>query len=205
MERADSKVVEWGVAGRQMPGQVLSGDLYLVKPLERGVLFAVADGLGHGQPAAEAARLALKAVAEYSKKPLVQALEYCSRQMRETRGAVITLAFFNPLDDSLQWLGVGNVEGVLVRSGSGRKRRQESLFLRPGVLGNQLPALRAGVMNISPGDTLVLATDGIRRGFGEKMDLFKNPETTAQDILARYALETDDALVLVATYRGRRP
>jgi len=47
-----------------MPGQALSGDLYLVKPLENGVLVAVADGLGHGQPAAEAASLALQAVEE---------------------------------------------------------------------------------------------------------------------------------------------
>ena len=64
MEGLKSKIVEWGIAGRQMPGQALSGDLYLVKPLENGVLVAVADGLGHGQPAAEAASLALQAVEE---------------------------------------------------------------------------------------------------------------------------------------------
>lgn len=188
-----------------MPGQSLSGDLHMVKPFERGLLVAVADGLGHGRPAAEAAKAALKAVGECSQKPLAQVLEYCSRQMRDTRGAVMTLAFFNTLDDSLHWLGVGNVEGVLVRSALEGKRRRKSLLISPGVLGDHLPALRAGVLKINPGDTLVLATDGIRRGFEEEMELFEKPEMTAQDILARYALETDDALVLVANYRGRRP
>ena len=74
-----------------------------------------------------------------------------------------------------------------------------------GFLGAHLPPLHAGVLKINPGDTLVLATDGIRRGFEEEMELFGKPEMTAQGILARYGLETDDALVLVATYRGRRP
>lgn len=188
-----------------MPGQALSGDLHLVKPLEHGVLVAVADGMGHGRPAQEAARLALEAVSEYSQRPLVQALEYCSQQVRKTRGAVMTVALFNAREDSLQWLGVGNVEGVLVKSGPGGKGRQESLVKSPGILGDHLPSLRTAILQVSPGDTLVLATDGIRREFGEKMDLFEKPETTARDILARYALETDDALVLVATYRGRRP
>ena len=112
-----------------MPGEDISGDLHLVKPLEHGVMVAVADGLGHGRPAAEAARLALKAADDYSQKPLVQAVEYCSRQMHETRGAVMTLAFFNASDDSLQWVGVGNVEGVLVRCSVGGTRNNEVLFL----------------------------------------------------------------------------
>lgn len=185
-----------------MPGEAISGDLHLVKPLEHGVLVAVADGLGHGRPAAEAARLALKAADEYSQKPLVQMVEYSNRQVHETRGAVMTLAFFNALDDSLQWVGVGNVEGVLVRSRAEGTPTKESLFLFQGILGAHLPPLRAGVLKIGPGDTLVLATDGIHRGFGEEMDLFEKPEMTAQGILTRYGLGTDDALVLVATYRG---
>lgn len=188
-----------------MPGQALSGDLHLVKPLENGVLVAVADGLGHGQPAAEAARRALQAVGEYSQRPLAQAIERCSRQIRETRGAVLTVALFNAQDNSMEWLGVGNVEGLLVRSAVDGNREKESLMLTHGVLGAQLPPLRASVAKISPGDTLVLATDGVRRDFGAKIVLFKEPEKTAQGILARYGLETDDALVLVATYQGRHP
>ena len=198
----NSNLVEWGVAERHMPGEAVSGDLHLVKPLETGVMLAVADGLGHGKAAAEAARLALNAVEEYSHKPLVEVMENCSRKLRGTRGVVMSLALLNTLDNSMEWLGVGNVEGVLMRSAPDRKPARESLLLTCGVVGRQLPPLRTTALEITRGDTLVFATDGIQRGFEDSMVLLKGPQETAQDILDRDGLATDDALVLVATFQG---
>jgi len=199
----NSNLVEWGVAERQKPGETLSGDLHLVKPLETGVLLAVADGLGHGEAAAEAARLALNAVEEYAHKPLVEVMENCSSKLRGTRGAVMSLALLNALNNSMEWLGVGNVEGVLVRSAPDGQPARESLRLSCGVLGGALPPLRTANLEITRGDTLVFATDGIQRGFEDSMVLLKGPQETAQGILERDGLETDDALVLVATFQGR--
>jgi negative regulator of sigma-B (phosphoserine phosphatase) len=199
----NSILVEWGVAERRKPGETLSGDLHLVKPLENSVLVAVADGLGHGEAAAEAARLALSTVEEYSHKPLVQVLDNCSRRLRQTRGVVMSMALLNTLDNSMEWVGVGNVEGVLVRSSPDGKPARESLQLCRGVLGGQLPPVHTAALEVAPGDTLILATDGIRRGFEDGMVLHQRPEETAQGILARDGLETDDALVLVATFQGR--
>jgi negative regulator of sigma-B (phosphoserine phosphatase) len=195
--------VEWGVAGRQMQGETLSGDLHLVKQGENEVLIAVADGLGHGQPAAEAATLALRTVDEHSDEPLVSILEHCSRRLRSTRGVVMSVALLDVVEDSMEWLGVGNVAGVLVHSGTDGNRLQESLLPSQGVVGIQLPPLRARVVKIAPGDTIVLATDGIRPGFEDELVLFDQAEKTAQTILSRDGLETDDALVVVATYQGR--
>ena len=199
----NSNVVEWGVAGRQMPGETASGDLHLVKPLENGVLLAVADGLGHGESAAQAARLAMNTVEKHSHKPLIQMLEHCDEELRETRGVVMSLARLNALDNSMEWLGVGNVEGILVRSAPDGGRSNESLTLSRGVVVAFLPPLRAAAVNVDPGDTLVLATDGIRRGFEDEIIFFKDPGETAQGILARDGLKIDDALVLVAIYQGR--
>jgi phosphoserine phosphatase RsbX len=199
----NSNIVEWGVAGRQMQGETLSGDLHLVKQFETGVLFAVADGLGHGEAAAQAAKLALSTVDEHSHEPLVQILEHCSQSLRESRGVVMSVALLNALENSMEWLGVGNVEGRLVRSVTDGKRVHESLLLSQGVVGFHLPPLRAAAVKVAPGDTLVLVTDGIRRGFEDGMVLFDTPIETAQGILSRDGMETDDALVLVATYQGR--
>ncbi|MEJ2009186.1 MAG: stage II sporulation protein M, partial [Acidobacteriota bacterium] len=82
-------------------------------------------------------------------------------------------------------------------------RKKESLVLSAGVVGVRLPLLRAAVLQVAPRDTLIFATDGIRPGFEEGVTLSQTPDRTAQDILARGSLGTDDALVLVATYRGR--
>lgn len=198
-----SHLVEWGAAERPKAGETLSGDMHLVKALGDSTLVAVADGLGHGAAAAEAARLALETVEEYSHKPLVQVLENCNLRLRQARGAVMTMAILNHLESSMEWVGVGNVEGVLVRSMPGGKTTKESLLLSSGVLGASLPPLRTSALKIGSGDTLVLATDGIRRGFEDRMVLFEMPAKTAEGILARDGLDTDDALVLVATIHGR--
>lgn len=199
----NSSLVEWGVAERQKPGETLSGDLHLVKPLETGVLLAVADGLGHGEAAAEAARLAMNVVQEHSLEPLAEIMENCNRELHRTRGVVMSLAHLNALNNSMEWLGVGNVEGVMVRSAPDGKPAREFLLLSCGVVGGQLPPLRTAVLEIARGDTLVLATDGIQRGFEDSMVLLKGPQETAQGILERNGLATDDALVLVATFQGR--
>ncbi|MEJ2007957.1 MAG: SpoIIE family protein phosphatase [Acidobacteriota bacterium] len=94
----NSNFVEWGVAARQMPGESICGDLHLVKPVDKGVLVVVADGLGHGRPAAEAAELAINVAAECENESLIRVLEHCNRKLRQTRGAVMSLAFFNALD-----------------------------------------------------------------------------------------------------------
>jgi phosphoserine phosphatase RsbX len=203
MDGMNSHILEWGVAERRKAGETVSGDLHLVKPFENSILVAVADGLGHGKAAAEASRLALDTVDEFSHKPLVQVVEHCSQRLRETRGAVMSLALLNALDDSMEWLGVGNVEGVLLRSAPDEKPARESLLLSRGVVGGPLPPLRPAAVKVGRGDVLVFATDGIRPGFEAGMVLFERPDDTARDILARDGLETDDALVLVATYQGR--
>jgi negative regulator of sigma-B (phosphoserine phosphatase) len=69
-------------------------------------------------------------------------------------------------------------------------------------VGLQVPSLRTAVLPVAPGDTLVLATDGIRSGFAEKLSPEASPQQLADGILARDVKGTDDALVLVARYLG---
>ncbi len=75
-------------------------------------------------------------------------------------------------------------------------------MLSRGVVGSHLPPLEAGVLTVHPGDTLIVATDGIRRGFAEDLPRAVPPQRAADLILARYRSGTDDALVLVARYLG---
>jgi hypothetical protein len=83
------------------------------------------------------------------------------------------------------------------------KAVMESLLLSSGIIGGKLPPVRAAALRIATGDTLVLATDGIRNGFEDGLVLSARPQLTAERILRRDGLDTDDALVLVATFQGR--
>jgi negative regulator of sigma-B (phosphoserine phosphatase) len=55
---------------------------------------------------------------------------------------------------------------------------------------------------ICPGDTLVLATDGVQRAFVDSVRISEPPQELADRILAEFAGATDDALVVAARFRG---
>jgi negative regulator of sigma-B (phosphoserine phosphatase) len=195
-------VVEVGVATLPLEGQQESGDLHLVKPFEGGVLVAAVDGLGHGGDAASAARLACSTLEDDPAAALPELFERCHRRLARTRGVVMSLASFTERDGGMTWLGVGNVEGVLVRAEAGAGPASESILLMGGVVGYQLPPLRPSTTPVSEGDTLLLTTDGIQTGFSQALVVGEPAQRTADRILADYARQTDDALVVVARYLG---
>ena len=200
MDRA--AVIDWGVATLTLPGERESGDLHLVKPVAGGVLVAVVDGLGHGAAAAAAARAAVATLNRHAQESVLPLLQRCHQALAGTRGAVVSVALFDRADGSMTWLGVGNVEGVLLYADAGGRRGRERLVTRGGIVGSELPPLRAEVLAVAPGDTLILATDGIQSGFADDLAVEAPPQQLADQILTRSGKRTDDALVLVARYVG---
>lgn len=198
-------MLEWGLATLALPGHVESGDRHVVQPFPNGVLVAAVDGLGHGEEAAAAAKLAVSILERHAQEEVIALLRRCHEALRGTRGVVMSLASFRAPDSMLTWLGVGNVEGLLLREAAGSALRHEALVLRGGVVGAELPPLRVSVIPVMRGDTLIFATDGIREGFTERLALSDPPQELADRILARHAKGTDDALVLVARYAGWGP
>ena len=197
-------LIEWGVATLALPGEAESGDRHLVKPVSTGVLVAVVDGLGHGAEAASAAQSAVTALERHASESPASLIERCHRALKGTRGAVMSVAVLADPDRSMTWVGVGNVEGLLL-SGDGAARRgpaRASLVTRGGIVGSELPRLHPVVHPIAPGDMLIFATDGIWEGFAEGLPPEATPQQLADQILARHGKGTDDALVLVARYLG---
>lgn len=197
--------MEWSTAGRALPGQNVSGDRALVLDTGAGVLFAVLDGLGHGAPAAEAADRATAILTENCGEPLDVLMVLCHRAMVETRGAAVSLALIEP-GETLQWLGVGNVDSRLLTLGPAGPELRATMLLTGGIVGYRLPShLQPQTLPIRPGDLLLMATDGIVAVGPESLDLAKPATAIAGDLLARDAKDTDDALVLAARFRGPCP
>jgi hypothetical protein len=115
----------------------------------------------------------------------------------------MSLASVNAMSSLMAWVGVGNVQGVLL-SRSPAETAEESLLLRSGVIGVRLPAMDAAVLPVRRGDTLVFATDGVKAGFDRSPARRMPPQQAAPAILATYGAGGDDALVLVARYVGGR-
>jgi len=198
-------MVEYGVAKYVLPGQGESGDHHLVCCNRNGILIAAIDGIGHGEEAANAARTAAALLRSSPDEPILSLVEHCHEKLRATRGVVLSLACIDPENGMMTWLGVGNVQGVLMRAEAKQGTVQESLLLRAGVVGSQLPALQATVLPIVRGDTLFFATDGVRGDFSSTLSARENPQRAADRILNQYRSGNDDALVLVSRLTGISP
>jgi serine phosphatase RsbU (regulator of sigma subunit) len=198
-------LIDWGVALRALKGQKVSGDLYLVESSEEGFLIAAIDGLGHGPQAAAAAQIAATVIRANVHESTAQLFNRCHAELRQTRGVAMSLASLNKQLQSLSWFGVGNVEGALLREGDNGKLSWQSIALRGGVVGYQLPPLKPAITSIRPRDIIVFATDGIRSSFVEELSLrhfsMKAGEL-AHCILHDHDKGTDDSLVLVVRYLG---
>ncbi len=196
-------MLEWGVAWEALPGQSESGDRYVVEEYGNGILLGALDGLGHGAAAAEAANIAVDTLRRNVGESVLSLVQQCHEALRGTRGVVMTLTALNARDATLTAIGVGNVEGRLVHAfPQATSVASESLMLRGGVIGQNLPSLRAEVIPVTRGDTLILATDGIHSDFAQAVNLAHKPQQIAEAILASQKKGTDDALVLVARFLG---
>ncbi|MDB4959151.1 MAG: stage sporulation protein [Myxococcales bacterium] len=194
-------ILDWGIAGAPYEGQLQSGDRALVVTFEQGALVALIDGLGHGHDAAAAADAAIAVLEADPTAPVEELIARCHEQLRKTRGAVISLASFSAARAMMTWLGVGNVEGILVRA-EAAGRAAEAIPARGGTVGYMLPPLNPRTLPIIPGDTLVFASDGIRHGFKPEIIAMHSPQQIADDIMLRHRKHSDDSCVVVARYLG---
>ena len=194
--------IETAFAELALPGQAESGDLCLIKRVGKGTLLAVVDGLGHGQEAASAAHAAVAAIDRYAREPLVDLVRRCHEALVGLRGVVLGLAYLDPEASSMQWLGVGNIGGVLLRADTKARPSRVSLVPNAGFIGAERPYAKARGVPLVARDTVILHSDGIKDGFAESLVLANSPQEIADFIIARHRKANDDALALVARYGG---
>ncbi len=192
--------LELGIAERALPGEPRSGDRAVLVAYDGGALVAAVDGLGHGGGAADAAEAAAEVLIAHPDDEPAHLLESCHHALAQTRGAVMTLAWFDLHQARLSWTGVGNVEGRLVHAGARPGTPTEGAFTRGGVVGYNLPPIRVTGAELLAGDVIVLATDGIDSGFAAAITAGGPAQEIADRILAQHGKQSDDALVVVVRY-----
>ena len=205
METVSAPLIEYGVATFVLPSQTESGDHHLVCCHKTGILIAAIDGIGHGEEAGAAAKAAVSLLKTRADEQVISLVQKCHENLRMTRGVALSLASIDPLHGMMTWIGVGNVQGALMRTGASKGVAEQELLLRAGVVGCQLPPLQATVLAIAEGDTVIFATDGVKSEFIKSLSSLEAPQRAADRILEQYCRGNDDALVLVARLTGIRP
>jgi anti-sigma regulatory factor (Ser/Thr protein kinase) len=193
-------ILDWGTAGSPIAGELTSGDRGVIVPFPGGALVAVYECLGHGREAAAAAARAERVMIAAPYAPVIDLIERCHQELKGTRGAVTSVASFDAEHGTMTWLGVGNVEALLIRADA--EMPSEAVAMRGGTVGFQLPRLHPRTLQVYPGDTLVLASDGIKHGFKAEVLSAREPQHIADEILRLWSRTNDDALVVVARYLG---
>jgi len=193
------------VAGRPMAGQAVSGDLAAVQVTRSRCVIAVIDGLGHGPEAAAAAALAAGVVERHRAEPLEAMLLLVHEHLGESRGAAATLAIVDGDTGRMDWLGVGNVDGMVIRADQAARPHTSGVFLCRGILGYQQPNIRPQEpIQLHDGDVVVIATDGVRGDLAADVRHDTPVDRMATALLDAHATPDDDALVFVARFRAAR-
>ena len=153
----DGTSVHCGAISVPYPGEQACGDGWvLVQDAHRAALM-VADGLGHGPYAAQAAHEALRLFAEDPWLPLRTQLERAHAALRSTRGAAVTLVHADTREGTLRSAGAGN---VLARVVSGTTDR--TLLSQHGTAGLRVPSLQTQRYDWPPHGMLVMHSDGLK-------------------------------------------
>lgn len=191
--------VVWGAVCRAKQGQAVSGDVYLVEEYGTGVMLAgVIDGLGGGTEAERAAKMAVAVFQRQKILPLQDMIKVAHTELHATRGAVVGLLRLDLTNRQASYVGVGNI-GTHVYS-----RRPIKPISKNGILGFRLPNLLELHYAYDAGDVFVLYSDGVSSQFTHdgKIDIKQPPQRIAEQILASYGKQSDDATVLVVKTGG---
>ncbi len=163
---------------------------------QRGKLYLwLADGLGHGGFARKAALAALTSVRQQPVSALLpDVFAQCNLDIQETRGVAMGIAEVNPEAQTVAFCGVGNIRALLL----GQRPRHFSCTY--GIVGAGFKPLLIETWSFSPGDTLILTSDGIMEHFMAPQALpgiVQNARQLAEAILEQWGIASDDASVLV--------
>lgn len=176
------------------PGETVAGDAWDIRIEDGRASVIMADGLGHGPVAAEAADEALKVFATTRGSPAT-ILERAHPLMRGTRGAAVTIVDLDPVAGRLVYAGAGNISGRIV---SGVEDR--SLMSQHGTLGVQIRKLQDVTTAWPEHSLVVLHSDGLitRWNLQDVGGLLQcDPAVIAGWLLRDYTRGHDDVTVVV--------
>lgn len=176
------------IAGEQQPG-----DRWEWRLQAGGALLMLADGLGHGPYAAEAAERAISLLRSSGTDDPARILSRAHGELRSTRGAAVAVVRFG--EGGFSFASIGNVEARLVEGSKGRP-----LLSQPGTVGLTSRKVRLQTLGWSSRSVLVLHTDGLsaRWSADSYPGLFGHDPSLIAGVLFRDLEQNrDDATVVV--------
>ncbi len=184
-----------GVVALPAPGEVVCGDNWAVAFDGPQAAMLVADGLGHGEHAAEAAHAAVDLFAKQPFAEMKSALEEAHTVLRMTRGAAITRAQLDAEAGTLLIAGAGN---VMIRVMSGVFNR--TVLVQNGTVGVQMRRVEETRHDWPAHAVVVCHSDGLQSRWPPEAIaalVGRDPSLAAAVLVRDYVRGRDDVTVLV--------
>jgi anti-sigma regulatory factor (Ser/Thr protein kinase) len=184
-----------GAARVPKTGETACGDDWTAVRRGDSLVLLVADGLGHGHFAAEAAAEAVNAIERNSFVSVADAVTLVHGALRGTRGAAIAVAELTA-GSAISYCGLGNIAGALLSSTG-----VQHMVSLNGTAGHDAHRITAFQYSWPEGATLVMHSDGLMNQWN--LDHYpglmnRHPSVIAGVLYRDYTRGRDDTTVIVA-------
>ncbi len=192
----------WGAVNRPAPNEQVSGDCWRIAQQGDQLSLLIADGLGHGPLAAEAAETA---AAAFDEQPFQLQTEYfacANRRMRGTRGAVIGVAHVDAGRQSMRYAGVGNIAGSL----RAPDMEPKGLMSHNGTVGGEMRKVVSLDFAFPDRALLIMHSDGLQTRWTLPPGLAaRHPAVVAGVLYRDFRRSHDDVTIAVVRVAFSRP
>jgi hypothetical protein len=160
----------------------------------------VADGLGHGSMAANAARAAASALEGDPVGAPATIMQRADVHMRGTRGGAVAIAQIDYGTNLVRYAGIGNISATLVALGTTR-----GLFSHNGIVGHNAHRIQELEYPLGQNGILVMFSDGLQSRW--QLSSYaglssRHPAVIAALLFRDFQRGRDDVTVLVISSPG---
>lgn len=187
------------IGSYQLPcfGHSVSGDVVYHFETEHYASFGVFDVTGHGAEAAVVARLIKDWLPHLDTQRPDRLLKQVHDKLRGQGSAVGTAISIERDNARMLLSGVGNCDFWRYSNG-----RVKVYHAKSGLLGEVFPTPFIHEEDITPGDVIVVASDGLRSPAEQATSLYAylSPEELAVRLIREFGRQHDDASCVVVRY-----
>jgi anti-sigma regulatory factor (Ser/Thr protein kinase) len=195
--------LEIGAVRVNAPGEQVCGDEWSAHLRDERLVVMLADGLGHGLAAHDAARAACTTFERVHERTPAEIVEEVHIALKGTRGAAVTVLAADLERGIARSCGLGNIAGTILLPGGDRRH---SLVSLSGTAGHVMPRVQEFQYSFPAGSALVMHSDGMSSQW--QLDPYpglrtKHPTLIAGVLFRDFGRQRDDTTVVVVKDRAR--
>lgn len=185
-----------GAVSLAITGETFCGDAWSADYTPGRSIYIVADGLGHGPSASEAAREAVRVFHEAPHLSPERILANAHLALAKTRGAAVSIAEIMHDKAVVNYAGVGNIAGAILEGGKTR-----SMVSMNGTLGHSIGRIQSFSYAWGKTSTLLMHSDGLATRWN--MEQYpglssRHPALMAGVLYRDFCRKRDDVTILIS-------